>query len=86
MIILKVLLVEDCQSVAEVVFDYFEGSDFELDYAATGTLGLELAKNEPFDCLVLDITELVCANNCVPRGLVRQLLCLLHAILMKTCC
>ncbi|MCP4320730.1 MAG: response regulator transcription factor [Alteromonadales bacterium] len=52
---MKVLLVEDCQSVAEVIFDYFEGSDIELDYAATGTLGLSLAQSQKFDCIILDI-------------------------------
>lgn len=52
---MKVLLVEDCQSVAEVIFDYFEDSDIELDYAATGTLGLSLAQSQKFDCLILDI-------------------------------
>ena len=52
---MKVLLVEDCQSVAEVIFDYFEESDIELDYAATGTLGLSLAQSQKFDCIVLDI-------------------------------
>lgn len=52
---MKVLLVEDHQSVAEVVFDYFEESDFDLDYAATGTLGLSLAQSQSFDCIILDI-------------------------------
>mgnify|MGYP006148729379 CR=1 FL=1 len=52
---MKVLLVEDCQSVAEVIFDYFEESDIELDYAATGTLGLSLAQSQKFDCIILDI-------------------------------
>ncbi|WP_202971838.1 response regulator transcription factor [Cognaticolwellia aestuarii] len=52
---MKVLLVEDCQNVAEVVFDYFEASDISLDYAATGTLGLYLAQTQKFDCIVLDI-------------------------------
>jgi DNA-binding response OmpR family regulator len=52
---LKILLVEDCQSVAEVIFDYFEASGISLDYAATGTLGLSLAQSQKFDCIVLDI-------------------------------
>jgi DNA-binding response OmpR family regulator len=52
---LNILLVEDCQSVAEVIFDYFEASDIRLDYAATGTLGLSLAQSQKFDCIVLDI-------------------------------
>ena len=52
---MKVLLVEDCQQVAEVIFDYFEETDYELDYAATGTAGLQLAQSHAFDCIVLDI-------------------------------
>ncbi|AZQ84270.1 response regulator transcription factor [Colwellia sp. Arc7-635] len=52
---MKILLVEDCQSVAEVIFDYFEASGISLDYAATGTLGLSLAQSQKFDCIVLDI-------------------------------
>ena len=52
---MKILLVEDCQSVAEVIFDYFEASGINLDYAATGTLGLSLAQSQKFDCIVLDI-------------------------------
>lgn len=53
--VLKILLVEDSQSVAEVIFDYFEATNFDLDYAATGTLGLSLAKSHKFDCIILDI-------------------------------
>ncbi|MGB0938437.1 MAG: response regulator transcription factor [Colwellia sp.] len=52
---MKILLVEDCQNVAEVIFDYFESAEIELDYAATGTLGLSLARTQKFDCIILDI-------------------------------
>ena len=52
---LNVLLVEDTREVAEVIFDFFEGSDVELDYAANGNLGLKLAQNGNFDCIILDI-------------------------------
>jgi DNA-binding response OmpR family regulator len=52
---LKILLVEDCQSVAEVIFDYYENTEIELDYAVTGTLGLSLAQSQKFDCIILDI-------------------------------
>jgi len=52
---MKILLVEDCQDVAEVIFDYFEDSEFELDYAATGTQGLSLAQRQVYDCIILDI-------------------------------
>lgn len=52
---MNVLLVEDSQDVAEVIFDYFEDTSIELDYAATGTMGLQLAKDNEFDCIILDI-------------------------------
>ena len=52
---MNVLLIEDCQEVAEIIFDYFEQTDIELDYAATGTLGLKLASEQDFDCIILDI-------------------------------
>lgn len=52
---MRVLLVEDSVEVAEVISEYFEGTDIELDYAGTGPQGLWLAQNESFDCIVLDI-------------------------------
>lgn len=52
---MKVLLVEDCTSVAEVIYDYFECTEIELDHAATGNLGLALSQSGNFDCIVLDI-------------------------------
>jgi DNA-binding response OmpR family regulator len=52
---IKVLLVEDSQNVAQVIFDYFEDTDIELDYAANGTHGFELAKSQDWDAIILDI-------------------------------
>lgn len=52
---MKILLVEDNKQVAEVIFDYFEDSSIELDYAATGTLGLHLAQQQSYHCIILDI-------------------------------
>ena len=52
---LKILLIEDNQNVAQVIFDYFEDTDIELDYAANGTHGLELAKSDDWDGIILDI-------------------------------
>lgn len=52
---MNILLIEDCQEVAEVIFDYFEHSPFEFDYAANGIHGLELAQQGDFDCIILDI-------------------------------
>lgn len=52
---MKLLLVEDSKEVAEVIFDYFDDDTYELDYAANGTLGLKLAQEQKFDCIVLDL-------------------------------
>lgn len=52
---LKILLVEDCKQVADIIFEYFEALDYELDYAATGTLGLKLAEQYTFDVIILDV-------------------------------
>ncbi|MBU2972458.1 response regulator transcription factor [Pseudoalteromonas sp. C2R02] len=57
---MKILLVEDSKAVAEVVYDYFEGAQFEgveyvLDYAPTGSLGFQLAQENRYDCIILDI-------------------------------
>jgi len=52
---MNVLLIEDCQEVAEVIFDYFEDTSFQFDYAATGTQGLVLAQQQAFDCIILDV-------------------------------
>ncbi|WP_448553615.1 response regulator transcription factor [Thalassotalea montiporae] len=57
--VIHLLVVEDCQQVAGVLFDYFESTPddihYEIDYAATGTLGLKLAQEHHFDCIILDI-------------------------------
>lgn len=52
---MNVLLVEDSKQVADVIYEYFEDTDVELDYAATGTLGLQLAQEHRYDCIILDI-------------------------------
>lgn len=52
---MNILLVEDSQEVAEVIFDYFEDTEIELDYAATGNLGFSLAQSQQFDCIILDV-------------------------------
>lgn len=52
---MNVLLVEDSQHVAQVIFDYFEDTDIELDYAANGNHGFELAKSQDWDAIILDI-------------------------------
>ena len=43
----SVLLVEDHQDIAELVYDYMEDVGYELDYAPDGEVGINLvAQNE----------------------------------------
>ncbi len=51
----RVLLVEDNREVAGVLFDYFECLGMELDYADNGELGLQLALENKFDIIILDL-------------------------------
>ncbi|CAG8999241.1 MAG: Transcriptional regulatory protein TcrA [Candidatus Celerinatantimonas neptuna] len=52
---MKLLIVEDHQDIAGIIFDYFEALDYTLDYARNGQQGYELAKNEYYDAIVLDV-------------------------------
>jgi len=52
---MKILLIEDSLQVAEVIFDYFKSEQYHIDYAANGLLGLKLANEHRFDCIILDI-------------------------------
>ena len=52
---MKLLLVEDSKEVAEIIYEYFDGDEYDLDYAATGTLGLTLAQENQYDCIILDL-------------------------------
>lgn len=51
----RVLLVEDNREIAGVLFDYFECIGMELDYADNGELGLQLATDNSFDIIILDL-------------------------------
>ena len=51
----RVLLVEDNREIAGVLFDYFECIGMELDYADNGELGLQLAMDNSFDIIILDL-------------------------------
>ena len=50
-----VLLVEDHRLLAETLIDYLATESIEVDYAANGLAGLELAKSQPFDAIILDV-------------------------------
>lgn len=50
-----VLLIEDHRLLAETLIDYLNSEAIEVDYAATGLQGLELATQQAYDALILDI-------------------------------
>ena len=49
------LLVEDHQDIAELVFEYMEQKGYELDYAPDGEIGLNLASENDYDAVILDL-------------------------------
>ena len=51
----KILIVEDELAIAELEKDYLELSGFEVVIANDGTSGLQLALNEKFDLVILDL-------------------------------
>jgi len=51
----SILLVEDNQDIAEMVFAYFENRGYTVDYAADGVAGLHLAVTQDFDAIILDL-------------------------------
>ena len=50
-----VLLVEDHRLLAETMIDYLETESIEVDYAANGLQGLEIARSQRFDAIILDV-------------------------------
>ena len=51
----KILIVEDDKGIAELERDYLEASDFSVDIAADGRVGLQKALNGDYSLLLLDI-------------------------------
>lgn len=51
----KILLVEDDKGIAELERDYLEASDFAVEIVMDGTEGLQKARSEDYDLLLLDI-------------------------------
>ena len=51
----RILIVEDEESIAELEKDYLELNNFEVVVVNDGTKGCELALNEEFDLLILDL-------------------------------
>ncbi len=52
---LRALIVEDNQDIIANLYAFLEPLNYELDCAATGPAGLELAISQPFDVIILDI-------------------------------
>ena len=52
---MRILYVEDEQFLAEAVIHMLKKSKIDVDWAADGEEGLELALNPHYDCIVLDI-------------------------------
>ena len=51
----KVLIIEDEHDIADLEKDYLEMSDYEVDVCNTGLAGLEAARNNSYDLVVLDL-------------------------------
>ena len=52
---MKVLLIEDHQQIANIIFEYFEIKEYLLDWTPDGRQGLDLARNGHYDVIILDI-------------------------------
>lgn len=51
----KALLIEDNQAIATQIISFLEGHGWEVDFASTGKLGIELALKLTFDVIILDL-------------------------------
>ena len=51
----KILIIEDEEAIADLEKDYLELSDFEVEIANAGDIGLEKALKVDFDLIVLDL-------------------------------
>jgi len=52
---LRVLIVEDHKDIAEMLYDYFESMGYEMDYASDGRVGFNLATQNEYDIILLDL-------------------------------
>lgn len=52
---LSILLVEDNLTIARQLTEFFEGHHWVVDYADNGTQGIDLALNQNYDVIVLDL-------------------------------
>lgn len=52
---MKILIIEDDQSIAEIERDYLQINDFKCDIAADGESGLKMALREDYNLIIIDI-------------------------------
>ena len=52
---LRILLIEDQRPMAENIWEFLEMQDQVMDHAADGQTGLQLAIDNTYDVIVLDI-------------------------------
>lgn len=52
---LRILLIEDQRPMAENIWEFLESSEQVMDHAADGQVGLQLALDNTYDVIVLDI-------------------------------
>lgn len=50
-----ILLVEDHRDIAEMVYGHLEGCGYQVDYAGDGVVALQLASDNDYDLIVLDL-------------------------------
>jgi len=51
----RILIIEDHKDIAEMLYEYFERRDYELDYASDGRVGFNLANQNEYDVILLDL-------------------------------
>lgn len=51
----RILIIEDHKDIAEMLYEYFERRDYELDYASDGRMGFNLANQNEYDVILLDL-------------------------------
>ncbi|KVK80934.1 two-component system response regulator [Burkholderia cepacia] len=53
---MRVLVVEDDASIAANLYDYLESAGYEVDTASSGPAGLQLARTQSWDAILLDLS------------------------------
>lgn len=55
MAVLSILLIEDTQQIGQEICDFLTEQGMQVDYAATGSQGIQLALQQQYDVIVLDV-------------------------------